>query len=67
MQGVSLVYLEAGEEIERIATDANKPVEKIREVLGRETGMARLRDQIMNKKVLDFLQEKARIQPAITQ
>jgi len=54
-------------EIERIATDANKPVEKIREVLGRESGMARLREQIMNKKVLDFLQEKARIQPAITQ
>jgi trigger factor len=54
-------------EIERIAIDANKPVEKIREVLGRESGMARLREQIMNKKVLDFLQEKARIQPAITE
>src|SRR4051812_17194745 len=54
-------------EIERIATDANKPVERIREVLGRESGMARLREQIMNKKVLDFLQEKARIQPATTQ
>jgi trigger factor len=54
-------------EIERIATEANKPAEKIREVLGRESGMARLREQIMNKKVLDFLQEKARIQPAITQ
>jgi trigger factor len=53
-------------EIERIATDASKPVEKIREVLGRESGMARLREQIMNKKVLDFLYEKARIQPAIT-
>jgi len=53
-------------EIERIATDASKPVEKIREVLGRESGMARLREQIMNKKVLDFLHEKARIQPAIT-
>jgi trigger factor len=54
-------------EIERIATDANKPVEKIREVLGRESGMARLREQIMNKKVLDFLQERARIQPPATQ
>jgi hypothetical protein len=32
-----------------------------------QSGMARLREQIMNKKVLDFLQEKARIQPAITQ
>jgi len=53
-------------EIERIATDASKPVEKIRAVLGRESGMARLREQIMNKKVLDFLHEKARIQPAIT-
>jgi trigger factor len=54
-------------EIERIATEANKPAEKIREVLGRESGMARLREQIMNKKVLDFLQEKARIQPAISE
>jgi trigger factor len=54
-------------EIERIASDANKPVEKIREVLGQQSGMARLREQIMNKKVLDFLQEKARIQPAITE
>jgi trigger factor len=52
-------------EIERIATEANKPAEKIREVLGRETGMARLRDQIMNKKTLDFLQERARIQPTV--
>ena len=52
-------------EIERIAEDAAKPVEKIREILGRESGMARLREQIMNKKVLDFLQERARIQPAL--
>jgi len=58
---------ELDSEIERIATDANKPVEKIREVLGRESGMARLREQIMNKKVLDFLQEKARIQPALSE
>ncbi|HLQ77728.1 MAG TPA: trigger factor [Terriglobia bacterium] len=55
---------ELNEEIERIATEANKPTEKIREVLGRESGLARLRDQIMNKKTLDFLQERARIQPA---
>src|SRR5204863_10207572 len=32
-------------EIERIATEANKPAEKIREVLGRESGLARLRGQ----------------------
>jgi trigger factor len=51
-------------EIERIAVEANKPVEKIREVLGRESGLARLRDQIVNKKTLDFLQEHARIQTA---
>jgi len=51
-------------EIERIATEANKPAEKIREVLGRDSGLARLRDQILNKKTLDFLQEHARIQQA---
>ena len=54
-------------EIERIATEANKPAEKIREVLGRESGLARLRDQIMNKKTLDFLQERARIQPSVSE
>jgi trigger factor len=55
---------EVEREIERIAVEANKPAEKIREILGRETGLARLRDQIVNKKTLDFLQEHARIQPA---
>jgi trigger factor len=54
-------------EIERIANEANKPVEKIREVLGRESGLARLRDQIMNKKTLDFLQERARIQTTLAE
>jgi trigger factor len=54
-------------EIERIANEANKPVEKIREVLGRESGLARLRDQITNKKTLDFLQERARIQTTLAE
>ncbi len=55
---------EVDREIERIAVETNKPAEKIREILGHESGLARLRDQIVNKKTLDFLQEHARIQPA---
>ncbi len=55
---------EVNREIERIAQEANKPVEKIREVLGRDSGLARVRDQLINKKTLDFLQEHARVLPA---
>ena len=55
---------EVEQEIDRIAADANKPAEKIREVLNRDTGIARLRDQILQRKTLDFLQEHARTEPA---
>jgi trigger factor len=53
---------EIEEEVQRIAVDANKPAEKIREVLSRESGMSRLKSQIQNKKTLDFLQARALIQ-----
>jgi trigger factor len=51
-------------EIEKISTETNRPKEKVREVLSRDSGLDRLRGQIRNKKTLDLLQEKARIQPA---
>ncbi|HEY2380921.1 MAG TPA: trigger factor [Terriglobia bacterium] len=53
-------------EIEKIATETSRPKEKVREVLSRDSGLERLREQIRNKKTLDLLQEKARIQPATT-
>jgi trigger factor len=56
--------LEVEEELDRIAKETERPREKVKEVLGRDSGMSRLRGQVQNKKTLDFLQERARIQPA---
>jgi trigger factor len=50
-------------EIDKIAADTERPKEKVREVLSRDSGLERLRGQIRNKKTLDLLQEKASIQP----
>jgi trigger factor len=50
-------------EIEKIAADTERPKEKVREVLSRDSGLERLRGQIRNKKTLDLLQEKASIRP----
>src|SRR5947209_11659229 len=50
-------------EIEKIAAETNRPIEKVREVLSRDSGLERIRGQIRNKKTLDLLQEKARIEP----
>jgi trigger factor len=49
-------------EIEKIAAETKRPAEKVKEVLTRESGLDRLKIQIRNKKTLDFLQERARIQ-----
>jgi trigger factor len=51
-------------EITKIAAETQRPKEKVREVLGKDSGLDRLGEQIRNKKTLDFLQERARIQPA---
>jgi trigger factor len=48
-------------EIDRIAVETNRPKEKVKEVLSRDSGLERLKSQIRNKKTLDLLQEKARI------
>ena len=55
---------EVDAEIEKIAAETDRPTEKVREVLSRDSGLERLRGQIRNKKTLDLLQEKARIEPA---
>jgi trigger factor len=55
---------EMDREVEKIATETNRPQEKVREVLSRDNALERLRGQIRNKKTLDLLQSKARIIPA---
>ena len=49
-------------EVDKIAAETNRPKEKVKEVLSRDSGLERLRGQIRNKKTLDLLQEKASIQ-----
>jgi trigger factor len=49
-------------EVDKIAVETNRPKEKVKEVLSRDSGLERLRGQIRNKKTLDLLQEKASIQ-----
>jgi trigger factor len=51
-------------EIDKISAETNRAREKVREVLSRDSGLERLRGQIRNKKTLDLLQEKAKVQPA---
>jgi trigger factor len=51
-------------EIAKIAAETQRPKEKVREVLEKDSGLDRLGEQVRNKKTLDFLQERARIQPA---
>ena len=51
-------------EIDRIAAEMNQAREKVKEVLSRDSGLARLRGQLQNKKTLDFLQEHAQVQAA---
>ena len=63
-QDIDVTDDEIQTELEKIAAETNRPIEKVREVLSRDSGLDRLRGQIRNKKTLDLLQEKARIQPA---
>jgi trigger factor len=61
-QDIDVSNDEIESEIEKMAAETNRPKEKVREVLSRDSGLDRLRGQIRNKKTLDLLQEKARIQ-----
>ena len=51
-------------EIDVIAAEMNRPKENVREVLGRNDGLDRIKGQIQNKKVLNMLQERAKVVPA---
>jgi trigger factor len=50
-------------EIDKIAAETQRPKQKVREVLEKDSGLDRLGEQIRNRKTLDFLQERARVQP----
>jgi trigger factor len=50
-------------EVDKIASETNRPKERVREVLSRDSGLERLKGQIRNKKTMDLLQAKARITP----
>jgi trigger factor len=63
-ENITVTDEEIEAEIEKIANETDRPKEKVREVLSRDSGLERLRGQIRNKKTLDLLQEKARISPA---
>jgi trigger factor len=63
-EAVTVSDEEIESEIEKIAAETNSSKEKVREVLTRDTGLERLKEQIRNKKTLDFLQERAKLQPS---
>ena len=60
-ENISVSEQEIESEIEKIAGETNRPKEKVKEVLSRDSGLERLRSQIRNRKTLDLLQSKARI------
>jgi trigger factor len=61
-ESITVTDDEMENEIDKIAIETNRPKEKVKEVLSRDSGLNRLRAQIRNKKTLDFLQEKAQLQ-----
>ncbi len=63
-EGIGSTDEEVEAEVQRIVAETNRAREKVMEVLNRDTGLDRLRGQIRNKKVLDFLQERATLQPS---
>ncbi len=60
-ENIDVSEQEIESEIEKIAGETNRPKEKVKEVLSRDSGIERLRSQIRNRKTLDLLQSKARI------
>jgi trigger factor len=58
-ENIQVTDEEVEQETERIALETKRPKEKVKELLS-----SRLNSQLRNKKTLDFLQEKAQIQPA---
>ena len=60
-ENIAVADEEVEAEIEKIAAETNRPKEKVKEILSRDSGLGRIRGQIRNKKTLDLLQEKARV------
>ncbi len=60
-ENITVADEEVEAEIEKVAAETNRPKEKVKEILSRDSGLGRIRGQIRNKKTLDLLQEKARI------
>jgi trigger factor len=60
-ENITVTDEEIEAEIDKIAIETNRPTEKVKEVLSRDSALERLRGQIRNKKTLDLLQTKARI------
>jgi trigger factor len=52
-------------EIGRLAEQMNGPRQRVKEALEKDSGMTRLRNQIQNKKTLDFLRQHAVVQAAL--
>jgi trigger factor len=63
-ENITVTEEEIDFEIDKISAETDRPKEKVKEVLSRDSGLERLRGQIRNKKTLDLLQEKAHIQAA---
>jgi trigger factor len=59
-EDITVMDEEIDAEIDKIAAETNRPKEKVKEVLSRDSGLERLRTQIRNKKTLDLLQAKSR-------
>jgi FKBP-type peptidyl-prolyl cis-trans isomerase (trigger factor) len=63
-EGVVVGEDEVDAEIEVMANEAQRPKEKVREILSKDNGLDRVMGQIRTRKTLDFLMEKAEIRPA---
>lgn len=63
-ENIEVMDEEIEAEIEKIAAETQRPKQKVREVLAKDSGLEKLGEQIRNKKTLDFLQARALIQPA---
>jgi trigger factor len=63
-EGIAVGEDEVDAEIEAMANEAQRPKEKVREILSKDNGLDRVMGQIRTRKTLDFLMEKAEIRPA---
>ena len=60
-ENIAVADEEIEAEIEKIAAETNRPREKVKEILSRDSGLGKIRGQIRNKKTLDLLQQRARV------